>query len=49
MKFVYSHVAFERASAACGAYRALRSVEPELELDPDLVSPKILDAVSTCE
>ncbi len=46
---IYAYVAFERKAAACGAYRALRSVKPELELDPDLVSPKILDAVSTCE
>ena len=46
---IFAYVAFERDAAACSAYRALRSIEPELELDPDLVSPKILDAISTCE
>ena len=46
---IFAYVAFERDAAACSAYRALRSVKPELELDPDLVSPKVLDAISACE
>ena len=46
---IFAYVATEQEAAACRAYRALRSVNPELELDPDLVSPKILDAISTCE
>ena len=46
---IFAYVAFERDAAACGAFRVLRSVKPELQLDPDLVSPKILDALSSCE
>lgn len=46
---LFTYVAFERNQDACAAHRVLRGSGSEPALDPDLVSPKILDAVAACE
>jgi hypothetical protein len=33
---------------ACAAWRALRGIDGDTALDPNLVSPKIRDAVAGC-
>jgi hypothetical protein len=45
----FVHVAFDRKDEACTAFRSLRSVESPVELDPNLVSPKIREALAACE
>jgi LysM repeat protein len=46
---IFSYVAFERNDAACDAYAALRGIERKPDLDPELVSPKIRDALARCD
>jgi nucleoid-associated protein YgaU len=46
---IFSYVAFDRDDAACDAYAALRKVERPPRLSPELVSPKIRDALATCD
>ncbi len=45
---VFAYVAFERQADACNAYRAFRELDPDTDWDPELVSPRILDAVADC-
>ena len=46
---IFVYTAFEQVDAACDSYRALRQVDPELHWDRDLISPKILRLVASCE
>jgi LysM repeat protein len=46
LAFVY--VAYDRSADACAAWRALLRVDGDTALDPNLVSPKIRDAVADC-
>jgi LysM repeat protein len=46
LAFVY--VAYDRSADACSAWRALRRVDGDTALDPNLISPKIRDAVAGC-
>jgi hypothetical protein len=45
---VFSYVAFDRDDAACDAFARLRKVEPDPDLDPELVSPKIRGVINRC-
>lgn len=44
----FVHVALDREDAACANFGMLQSVESPVELDPDLVSPKIRAALAAC-
>jgi LysM repeat protein len=45
----FVHVAFDRNEDACAAFRSLQAVESPVDLDPDLVSPKIREALAACD
>jgi LysM repeat protein len=47
LAFVY--IAFDRTDDACVALRVAGSADPLSGLDPDLISPKILDSLAACD
>jgi LysM repeat protein len=47
---IFSYVAFDRDDAACDALAALQKIEARPDMsDPELVSPKIQDALGRCQ
>jgi LysM repeat protein len=46
---IFSYVAFDRDDATCQTYAALRQLERPPRLEPELVSPKIRDALGRCD
>lgn len=47
LAFVY--VAYDTPGETCTAYRSLIELSPKVRLDPDLVSPRIRNALARCE
>ncbi len=44
----FVRVAFDRQEEACAAWASLHDLTPSVELDPDLVSPKIRESTAAC-
>ena len=45
---VYLYVAFDRPNQACETFGELRTLDPQVQFDEDLVSPKIRRLVERC-